>query len=107
MFLGAAGIQPLLSETLPQRGGKGQSHSPLEVKGRGKQPRLRQNSVERYCLGLVTENEKLESGQELTTEDGCTIADPEQTGYLGGAIFSTPTHAHTHLRAPQQSNPVG
>ena len=42
-FLGAAGIRPLLGETLPQRGGTGQSRSPSEVRGRGKQPHLRQN----------------------------------------------------------------
>ena len=55
-FLGAADIrplliQPLLRETLPQRGGAGQSCSPSEVRGQGKLPHLRQNLGERYCLG--------------------------------------------------------
>ena len=40
-FVGAAGTQPLLSETLPQRGRIGQSHSPSEVRGLEKQPHLR------------------------------------------------------------------
>ena len=32
----------------------------------------------------------------------------EQTGWLGGAIFTTPAHAHahTHLEELQQSTPV-
>ena len=81
MFLGAAGIQPLLSETLPQRGGKGQSHSPLEVRGWGKQPHLIKTWERSIAWGLVTESEKAVSGQQLKTEEGCEIADSgEQTG---------------------------
>ena len=34
------------------RGRAGQSHSPSEVGGRGRQPHLRKNSGERYYLGL-------------------------------------------------------
>ena len=30
----------------------------------------------------------------------------EQTGWLGGAIFTTPAPAHTHLEELQQSTPV-
>ena len=44
-------LWPLLSETLAQRGGTGQSRSPSQVRGQGKQPHLRQKSGERYCLG--------------------------------------------------------
>ena len=41
---------------------------------------------------LVTESEGAGSGQGLKTEDGCAIADPgEQTGYLGGTIFTSPS----------------
>ena len=40
-FLGAAGTQPLLSETLPQRGRTGQSRSPSEIRGQEKKPHLR------------------------------------------------------------------
>ena len=36
----------------PQRGRMGQSCSPSEVRGQGKWPHLRQNSGERYNLGL-------------------------------------------------------
>ena len=56
--------------------------------------------------GLVTENETAGNGPWLKTEDGCAIADPgEQTGYLGGAIFTSPAHVRSQLQAPQQSTP--
>ena len=54
----------------------GQSHSPSEVRGWGKQAHLRQNSRERYCWDLATDSEKAGSGRELKSEDGCAIADP-------------------------------
>ena len=86
MFLVAADIQPvlirpMLSETLPQRGGTGQSGSPAEVRGRRKQ-RIRDKTRERgTAWSLVTESEKVWSGRKLKTEDRCAIADlGEQTG---------------------------
>ena len=85
----------------------GQSCSPSKVRGRGKQPHLRQNSGE-CAWGLVTESEKAGSGGELQTEDRSAIADlGEQTGQLGGAIFIAPGHVHTHLQVLQPSTPVG
>ena len=50
-FLGEADIQPSFGETLLQRGRASQSRSPLEIRGREKQPHLRQNLGERYYLG--------------------------------------------------------
>ena len=52
------------------------------------------------------------SGRKLKTKDRYVIAHGEsrvqilETGYLGGAIFTNPMHAHVHLQVPQQSTPV-
>ena len=74
-FLGAADIQPLLirpllGETLPQRGGAGQGRGPSGVRGQGKQPRLRQNSGERCCLGPGHR-----PGERTRAEDGGRVCD--------------------------------
>ena len=54
-----------------------QSHSPSEVKGQGKQPYLRQNSGERYYLGLGHGECKSREWMKAKDEgqDGCMIAD--------------------------------
>ena len=63
-------IQPLLSETLPQRGRAGQSHSLSEVRARKTAA-----SETKLGRGLVTDCVKVGSGQKLKTKDRCAIAD--------------------------------
>ena len=96
-------------ETLPQRGRAGQSLSPSEERSRGKQPHLRQNSGERYCLGPGHGESK--SGEWMRAEDGGTERDLLiQEKRLGGwmaPFFTAPAPAHAHQRALQQSTPVG
>ena len=78
----------------------GQNRSPSDVRGRGKQPHLRQNSGERYFLGLGHDSEKTGSELKLKTKDGCTIADRgEEFRYwrLGSWVtFSLLPHMRIH-----------
>ena len=50
-FLCAAGIQPFLGETLPAEARNGSKTQSFGSKGPGKQPHLKQNPGEGYCLG--------------------------------------------------------
>ena len=97
----------------PQRGRVSQSHSCSEVRGREKQPHLRQNSGGRYCLGLGHRLCRSEEWTGMEDKDGTVIADREEQSSntrdwvaVWCHFHQEPTYNHRHLGALQQSTPV-